>query len=258
MSILKMKPIETITPAQILTVQAFNEGKHLALHGLAGTGKTYLTLGLCLAAVERGQYSKVVIVRSMVSTRDIGFLPGTEGEKMEAFEAPYLAICNDLYDKGKSYVPGGVYKQLKDNQMIEFMSTSFIRGTTWNDCLVLIDESENMNFHELDSIITRTGQNCRMIFCGDVSQTDLIMKKNDTTGITSFYKILERIKSFAVIEFGIEDIVRSDVVRDYLIEKNRPYSGSRQAFSMGVLKEHVNRNPVDDLPEFLVNKPRVT
>ena len=148
----------------------------------------------------------------MVSTRDIGFLPGDEQEKVSIYEAPYRSICRELFGIKDSY------DSLKQQNNVKFMSTSFIRGITINNAVIIVDECQNLNFHELDSIITRLGKNSKIIFCGDYTQSDLT-KESDKTGIINFMKILKELPEFTTVEFGINDIVRSDFLKSYIIAK---------------------------------------
>ncbi|MCH1416107.1 MAG: PhoH family protein [Gammaproteobacteria bacterium] len=203
-----------ITDNQQKTYDAYKKDNHLLLHGIAGTGKTFLSLYLALEEVldPSTVYDDVFIVRSVVSTRDIGFLPGDEQEKVSLYEAPYRSICRELFGIKDSY------DALKQQGNVKFMSTSFIRGITINNAVVIVDECQNLNFHELDSIITRIGKNSKIIFCGDYTQTDLT-RDNDKRGIVNFMKILKSIKEFETIEFGIDDIVRSDFLKSYIIAK---------------------------------------
>lgn len=203
-----------ITETQDKTFKAYNENKHLLLHGIAGTGKTFMSLYLALEEVldPSNVYDDVFIVRSVVSTRDIGFLPGDEQEKVSIYEAPYRSICRELFGMKDAY------DSLKQQNNIKFMSTSFIRGITINNAVVIVDECQNLNFHELDSIITRIGKNSKIIFCGDYTQTDLT-RENDKRGILNFMKILSSLGEFETIEFNIEDIVRSDFLKSYIIAK---------------------------------------
>ena len=157
-------------------------------------------------------YDDVFIVRSVVSTRDIGFLPGDEQEKVSIYEAPYRSICRELFGIKDSY------DSLKQQNNVKFMSTSFIRGITINNAVIIVDECQNLNFHELDSIITRLGKNSKIIFCGDYTQSDLT-KESDKTGIINFMKILKELPEFTTVEFGINDIVRSDFLKSYIIAK---------------------------------------
>ena len=203
---LTLHEIEPLTRNQ---VKAFESSKNLILHGLAGTGKTFISSYLAYDDMSKGIYDKLVIIRSAVPTRDMGFLPGTEKEKASVYEEPYKDIANDLFQRGDAY---GIMKQ---KNLVEFMTTSFIRGITLRDAVIIIDECQNMSFHELDSIITRMGENCRVIFCGDFRQADL--KQN---GMKDFMQILKRMELFDFIDFQVEDIVRSDFVKSYIIAKN--------------------------------------
>jgi phosphate starvation-inducible protein PhoH len=201
-----LKEIEPLTRAQ---VKVFDTNKHLMLHGCAGTGKTFISLYLALDDLQKEEYSRIVLVRSAVPTREIGFLPGTEDEKSKVYEAPYVSIMQELFSRGDN-----PYGQLKQKGVINFLTTSYIRGTTFNDSVIIVDECQNMTFHELDSIITRVGKNCRIIFCGDFFQSDL---KN--SGLKDFMKIIKDMNEFDFIEFDISDIVRSNFVKSYLTEK---------------------------------------
>jgi len=203
-----------ITDNQRKTYEAYRANQHLLLHGIAGTGKTFLSLYLALEEVldPSSDYNDIFIVRSVVSTRDIGFLPGDEQEKVSLYEAPYRSVCGELFGIKDAY------DALKQQNNVKFMSTSFIRGITINDAVVIVDECQNLNFHELDSIITRVGQNSRIIFCGDYTQTDLT-RDNDRKGILKFMEILSHIKEFKTVEFMIDDIVRSDFLKSYIIAK---------------------------------------
>lgn len=203
-----------ITDNQEKTFKSYKNGNHLLLHGIAGTGKTFMSLYLALEEVldPSTVYDDVFIVRSAVTTRDIGFLPGDEQEKVSTYEAPYRSICGELFGRKDAY------DSLKEQGNVKFMSTSFIRGITINNAVLIVDECQNLNFHELDSIITRVGKNSKVIFSGDYTQTDLT-KENDKNGIQKFMKILNEIESFTTVEFDIEDIVRSDFLKDYIIKK---------------------------------------
>jgi phosphate starvation-inducible protein PhoH len=212
----RMEKIDPLTENQRITFRAYEEGKHLMLHGIAGTGKTFISLYLSLDELLQvdSQYKKVVIVRSVVPTRDMGFLPGSATEKAKVYEAPYYAICTELFGKSTAY------EALKQKNLIEFISTSFIRGITLNDCIVIVDECQNATSHELDSVITRIGKNCKVIFAGDFTQSDFTHER-DKNGVTFFMKVIKKIKSFEFVEFTKEDILRSDLVKDYIIEKDR-------------------------------------
>lgn len=201
-----LKQIEPLTHGQL---QVFESEKHLLLHGCAGTGKTFISLYLALDDLEKSRYNKIIIIRSAVSTREIGFLPGTESEKARIYEQPYIGIFQELFERGDD-----PYGQLKTKGIVQFMTTSYLRGITLQDAVIIVDECQNMTFHELDSIITRIGDNCRIIFCGDFAQSDLKIN-----GIRKFMDILAKMHEFDFIEFGIRDIVRSDLVKSYLVTK---------------------------------------
>ena len=212
----ELKRVEPLTKNQRTTFQAYDNEKHLMLHGIAGTGKSYVSMYLALNEILNGsdKYKKLYIVRSVVPTRDMGFLPGNNREKTRVYEAPYYAICTELFGRGDSY------EYLKTKGFVEFISTSFIRGITLNDCIVLVDEMQNGTLHELDSVITRVGRNCKIVFCGDFTQSDFVHDR-DKNGLTTFMKIIKNIRSFEFVEFDKNDILRSDLVRDYIIEKDR-------------------------------------
>jgi phosphate starvation-inducible PhoH-like protein len=213
----QLKKIEPLTTHQRESFEFYDQGKNLMLHGIAGTGKSFISLYLALNQIlteADGPYKKIVIVRSVVPTRDMGFLPGNSKEKAQVYEAPYFAICTELFGRGDAY------NYLKQKNLIEFISTSFIRGITLNNCIIIVDEMQNMSGHELDSVITRIGKNCKVMFCGDFRQSDFT-KEHEKNGILQFMKIIEKIKSFAFIDFDEKDIVRSSLVREYIILKNK-------------------------------------
>ena len=209
-----LRSLEPITKAQESVFEAFKKNYHMVLSGAAGSGKTFLAMYLGLEQVlnKDTHYDKLVIVRSVVPTRDIGFLPGTEEEKKASYTLPYSAITAELFDDS------GSYQKLVDQGALHFLTTSFIRGTTIRNAIIVVDEMQNLNFHELDSVITRVGENCRFIMCGDYYQSDF-EKKNDRDGIIKFLDILDNMKMFKHIEFTWSDIVRSDLVREYIVTK---------------------------------------
>ena len=202
---LSLQEIEPLTKNQL---RVFESDKHLVLHGVAGTGKTFISSYLAFDDIMKNDKEKLIIIRSAVSTRDIGFLPGNEKEKASVYEEPYKDICIELFQRGDAY------ELLKTKNVVHFMTTSFIRGTTLRDAVVLIDECQNMTLHELDSIITRIGENCRVIFCGDFRQSDL-----GHNGLSEFLRILKAMNMFDLVEFETVDIVRSEFVKRYIIAR---------------------------------------
>ena len=211
-----LKRVHPLTENQRKTFDAFQDGKHLMLHGMAGTGKTFLSMYLAINDLMSGtsDQDKIYVVTSVVPTRDMGFLPGSQKEKMKVYEAPYYAICNELFERGDAY------DILKQKNAVEFMSTSFVRGTTLNNCYVIVDEINNMTFHELDSVITRIGKNCRVIFCGDFRQSDLT-REQERNGLKEFMKVIDRLSDFEYIDFLEADIVRSKLVKEYIIARQK-------------------------------------
>ena len=213
--------IKPITDNQKVAFKEWKDNKELFLHGAAGTGKTFVALYLALKDVldQHTPYNQLYIVRSLVSTREIGFLPGDAEDKSFLYQIPYKNMVKYMFQMPTDADFEMLYGNLKQQDTIKFWSTSFIRGTTIDQAIVLVDESQNLNFHELDSIITRVGEDAKIIFCGDASQTDL-QKTNEKNGILDFMKIIEQMpEEFAMIEFDINDIVRSGLVREYLLKK---------------------------------------
>ena len=205
---------EAITQNQRIAYDSWDDRDHLVLCGSAGTGKTFIGMYLALADVLDKSYEqdKLVIVRSGVPTREMGYLPGSIEEKVDAYTAPYRSIATELFNEKLAY------DMLETQGAISFMSTSFIRGQTIDDAIILVDEMQNLTYHELDSIITRVGRNTRIIFSGDYYQSDL-NKETDKNGILDFMNIMEVMNNFTTVEFGWADIVRSDFVRDYIMTK---------------------------------------
>ena len=212
--------IEPITDNQKKLFDSYAEGKHLVAYGTAGTGKTFISLYNALADVldETTPYERIYLVRSLVSTREIGFLPGDHEDKADIYQIPYKNMVKYMFQMPTDADFEMLYGNLKAQETIKFWSTSFIRGTTLDNAIVIVDEFQNLNFHELDSIITRVGENSRIVFCGDASQSDLV-KTNDRNGIHDFLNILRKMPSFDIIEYGIDDIVRSGLVKEYIIAK---------------------------------------
>ena len=212
--------IEPLTPAQEKVFSEWESDKNLFMYGAAGTGKTFIALYLALREVlkEDTPYDKVYVVRSLVSTREIGFLPGDHEDKSSLYQIPYKNMVKFMFEMPDDNSFEMLYGNLKTQETISFWSTSFIRGTTLDRAIVIVDECQNLNFHELDSIITRVGEDTKIIFAGDVQQTDLV-KANEKNGILDFMSILRLMDEFGMTEFGVEDIVRSGLIKSYLISK---------------------------------------
>ncbi len=209
-----------ITDNQKKFFAEWGEQKNLFAYGAAGTGKTFIALYLALKDVmdEETPYDKIYIVRSLVSTREIGFLPGTHEDKSELYQVPYKNMVKSMFHMPDETSFNMLYDNLKHQETISFWSTSFLRGTTLDGAIIIVDECQNLNFHELDSIMTRVGQDSKIVFCGDVNQSDL-QRTNERNGILDFQRILAEMEEFSMIEFGINDIVRSGLVKSYLISK---------------------------------------
>ena len=216
-----MVPIKPLTDNQTLAFESYEMGKNLLLHGAAGTGKTFITLYLALQEVldENTPYDKIYIVRSLVPTREIGFLPGDHEDKSALYQIPYKNMVRYMFSMPDDNSFDMLYDNLRAQETISFWSTSFIRGVTLDNAIVIVDEFSNLNFHELDSMITRVGEDSKIMFCGDASQTDLT-KQNERNGIADFMKVLRIMPSMDIIEFDIEDIVRSGLCKEYLLAKH--------------------------------------
>ena len=215
--LIKIKPI---TDNQKIAVKAYKDGKNLFQYGAAGTGKTFLSLYLALQDVldMKTPYHRVCIVRSLIPTRDIGFLPGDHDDKSALYQVIYQNMVQFMFKMPNELAFSMLYQNLQQQETLHFLSTSFLRGITFDNSIIIVDECQNLNFHELDTIITRVGQDSKIMFCGDVDQTDLI-KTSEKNGILQFTKILDKMESFELIEYNIGDIVRSGFVREYLINK---------------------------------------
>ena len=215
-----MVDVQPLTPNQKHAFASYSEGKNLFLYGAAGTGKTFITLYQALKQVldPVTPFQKVVLVRSLVSTREIGFLPGDHEDKAALYQIPYKNMVKYMFELASDNEFEMLWGNLKAQESVTFWSTSFIRGTTLDNSIVIVDESQNLNFHELDSIITRVGEDTKIMFCGDVAQTDLV-RTNEKNGILDFQKIITRMPEFDLIEFGMDDIVRSGLVKSYITSK---------------------------------------
>ena len=212
--------IQQITETQQKFYDSYDENKHLVAYGVPGSGKTFSSLYKSLQEVfdETSDKESIYIVRSLVQTRSIGFMPGSETEKQGYFETPYRAMVKHMFQLPSEVDFDMLYDNLKSQKTIKFYNTSFLRGLTFDDCVIIVDEFQNLNFHELSSIITRVGENCRIIFSGDAEQTDLI-STNEKNGIHDFMRILQIMPSFDILEFGVDDICRSGLVKEFILAK---------------------------------------
>ncbi len=212
--------ISPLTDNQEKLFDLYEKEKNLVAYGAAGTGKTFITLynALCDVLDEKSPYEKIYIVRSLVATREIGFLPGDHEDKSSLYQIPYKNMVKYMFQMPSDTEFEMLYGNLKTQGTISFWSTSFIRGTTLDKAIIIVDEFQNLNFHELDSIITRVGEDSKIMFCGDATQSDLV-RTNEKNGIVDFMRILRLMPSFDMVEFGVEDIVRSGICKEYIVAK---------------------------------------
>ena len=212
--------IDPLTDNQSKLFESYKNQKHLVAYGCAGTGKTFISLYNAIREVldERSPFERIYLVRSLVATREIGFLPGTYDDKSDIYQIPYKNMVKYMFQMPSDADFEMLYGNLKSQETIKFWSTSFLRGTTLDNAIVIVDEFQNCTMHELDSIITRIGENSKIIFCGDATQSDL-QKTNDRNGIIDFMTVLRKMPSFDIIEFGVDDIVRSGIVKEYIVAK---------------------------------------
>jgi phosphate starvation-inducible protein PhoH len=210
-----LKEVVPLTINQKIFFDAYDKNERLImLHGVAGTGKTYIALYKALKeALQKPSLKKrIIIVRSAVQAREIGYLPGDAVEKNEVYQIPYKEICADLLHKYDAF------QRLQEQHMINFVTTSFLRGLTLDNSIIIVDECQNLNDAEINTIMTRVGNNSKIIFCGDFRQTDL-NKRHDVSGLKKFIEIVKMIKGFRMVEFDTHDIVRSDLVKQYILAR---------------------------------------
>ena len=218
----QLNQIKPVTDSQKIVFETYKNGLNQFLFGCAGTGKTFISLYLALQDVLKNEtpYDKVIVVRSLIPTREIGFLPGDEEDKAALYQVPYSNMMQFMFEQPNEQAFSMLYDRIKAQGSFYFLSTSFLRGLTFDNSIIIVDECQNLNFHELDTIITRVGQDSKIIFCGDFSQSDLT-KMNERNGLMSFLQILQEMEEFNCTEFDIGDIVRSGFVRNYLIQKTK-------------------------------------
>ena len=225
----QLNQIKPVTDSQKLVFDTWKKGQNQFLFGCAGTGKTFVSLYLALSEVLRNEtpYDKVIMVRSLIPTREIGFLPGDEEDKAALYQVPYSNMMQFMFEQPNEQAFSMLYDRIKQQGSFYFLSTSFLRGLTFDNSIIIVDECQNLNFHELDTIVTRVGQDSKIIFCGDFGQSDL-SKLNERNGLMDFLQILHEMEEFNCIEFNIGDIVRSGFVRNYLIQKTKLGMGIEQ------------------------------
>ena len=218
----QLNQIKPVTDSQKLVFDTWKKGQNQFLFGCAGTGKTFISLYLALQEVLKNEtpYDKVIMVRSLIPTREIGFLPGDEEDKSALYQVPYSNMMQFMFEQPNEQAFESLYNRIKAQGSYYFLSTSFLRGLTFDNSIIIVDECQNLNFHELDTIITRVGQDSKIVFCGDFSQTDLT-RTNERNGLMDFLQILQEMEEFNCVEFNIGDIVRSGFVRNYLIQKTK-------------------------------------
>jgi predicted ribonuclease YlaK len=214
--------IKPVTDSQQAVFDSWKKDKNQFLFGCAGTGKTFVSLYLALQQVLNNEtpYDKVIVVRSLIPTREIGFLPGDEEDKAALYQVPYSNMMQFMFEQPNEQAFSMLYDRLKQQGSFYFLSTSFLRGLTFDNSIIIVDECQNLNFHELDTIITRVGQDSKIFFCGDFGQSDLT-RLNERNGLMDFLQILHEMDEFNCTEFNIGDIVRSGFVRSYLIQKTK-------------------------------------
>lgn len=209
-----MRTFEPLTDNQRTFFEAYRRGDYfIGLFGSPGTGKTFSALYKSIEEVldKSNPFKQVVVIRSAVQTRDQGYLPGGVEEKMAIFEQPYKEIAETLFERPDAW------DRLKEQGHCRFISTTAIRGISIDDAIIVVDESQSMTFHELSSVITRCGHRSKIIFCGDLKQNDLIKSKYDVSGLKDFLQVARSMASFTEVTFTPDDIVRSSLVRDFII-----------------------------------------
>jgi len=218
----QLSTIKPVTDSQKIVFDSWKNGLNQFLFGCAGTGKTFVSLYLALQEVLKNEtpYDKVIVVRSLIPTREIGFLPGDEEDKAALYQVPYSNMMQFMFEQPNEQAFSMLYDRLKAQGSFYFLSTSFLRGLTFDNSIIIVDECQNLNFHELDTIITRVGQDSKIFFCGDFGQSDLT-RMNERNGLMDFLQILQEMQEFNCTEFDIGDIVRSGFVRSYLIQKTK-------------------------------------
>lgn len=209
-----LKTIDPLTQHQADFINHYNHGEtFIVLHGCPGSGKSFLAIYKALEEIldKSSIYDKLIIIRSSVPSREVGHLPGDLDEKTSILAQPYISICSQLFNRHDAY------SRLVEQKYVEFTSTSYLRGMTFDNAIILVDEIQNCSFPEITTIIGRIGINSKIILCGDYRQNDLVRRSNDQSGLNDFLKIASNMKSFRLVEFGVEDIVRSGLVKEWIL-----------------------------------------
>tara|TARA_R110002126_G_scaffold107868_2_gene243604 strand:+ start:90 stop:728 length:639 start_codon:yes stop_codon:yes gene_type:complete len=205
-----MNDIQPLTENQKFAFDEWAHNKDLFIHGSAGTGKTLIAFYLALREVLLDNADRVIVVRSTVPSRDMGFLPGSAKEKMRVYESPYYDICKTIYGNKDAY------EILKEKGTIEFISTSHIRGNTFDNCVVVVDECQNMAWPELNTVMSRIGENCRFIYAGDTKQSDLEDHKGKYD-LNKMIAVIKRMATFSFVQMFPDDVVRSGKAKQYIL-----------------------------------------
>jgi phosphate starvation-inducible PhoH-like protein len=215
---MELTDIGPITDNQIKAFQSYSNNEHMFLLGSAGTGKTFISIYLAMKEIEqrKTRRNKLIIIRTSQPTKNMGFLKGDEKQKMEVYEAPYRSIVNNLFNRDDAY------DILKLKGIIDFQSTSFLRGVTFDDSIILLDEVQSMSKVEWITVLTRVGDKSRVIICGDTKQDDLTSERfNEQTGVYHLIDVFDSMPNTSLVTFTEDDIVRSGFVRDLIISMNK-------------------------------------
>ncbi len=207
-----IRSFRALTQSQAEGLRGWAEGDNVAFLGTAGTGKTLLASYCASSAVFNPdtEQDHIVIVRSAVQSRDLGFLPGTLIEKLAEYEQPYRDAFKDLFGRDATY------DDMKAAKRITFLSTSFLRGVTFDNAVIILEEAQNMTFREIYTVMTRVGHRSRVIVTGDTRQCDFGERSRETSGLHKFGRIAKELGNFAVVEFNRHDIVRSGFVKSWI------------------------------------------
>jgi phosphate starvation-inducible protein PhoH and related proteins len=209
-----LKTFDPLTENQGKFFEMYRGGGYfIGLFGSPGVGKTFLAMYKALEEVlsKDNPFKQVVVIRSTVAVRDMGFLPGSVEEKIDIYEQPYKEICQTLFGRPDAW------ERLKEQSYARFIPTSFVRGISIDDAIIIVDEAQNMTWSELSSIMGRVGYRSKIIFAGDKFQNDLVRSKNDVSGLEDFLSIAKIMPEFEAVYFTPQDIVRSSLVKSFIM-----------------------------------------